>query len=275
MKKHLTNHSFVMARWASKNVKLAVTLIVLIEGLKFGIGYYLGKNAFPLLPKIIIEIAVLSVAVFIYIVQKNDGEAAYQLSKAERLSQLQKRNTYVFLSTFLLSMLVGNYQQNLQNPSFDAKLRASEQYSQQQINADSLFNSVEKKQNLGIQKISKKQSDSVQTTDEEPKTDGLRRLGYFLLFVLGIVLSYYIIVWACSLSCSGYAVYAILLSLGGLGVFGAAFYFLLKIFRKGHIKKWREMSKSERRKEWKRYGLTTLVSSLAIVGYLLIMNLLN
>jgi O-antigen/teichoic acid export membrane protein len=80
---------------------------------------------------------------------------------------------------------------------------------------------------------------------------------------------------ACSLACSGYGVVAILVLLLGQGVLGSGIYFFLKIFRKGFIKKWKQLDIKEKKKERKRYWLTLLISSLAFWLFILLGNLLG
>lgn len=266
-----------MARWASQNAQAAISSIVLLEGLKFGIGFYLGKSAFPAMPKAFIELLVIAVGLFIAIVQKNYGIFIAHEAKNHRYERVLKGNTLVFLSTLFLSILIGNLQQKLHTPTLDTEVKASLSVENtQKINADSLFVSIEKNQ-VGQPSPVQIENDTITTADdsEKPKTDTLRRVLYFLLFAVSLVATFYAIVFACSLSCSGYAVWAVLVILVGLGVFGSGFYFLTKIFRKGYIKQWKEMDKTERKKERKRYIKTALISALALVGFVAIMNLLE
>ena len=89
------------------------------------------------------------------------------------------------------------------------------------------------------------------------------------------MLTYFIAVMACSLACSGYGVVAILVILLGQGVLGSGVYFFLKMFRKGFIKKWKELDAKEKKKERKRYWLTLLISSLAFWLFILLGNMLG
>jgi len=111
------------------------------------------------------------------------------------------------------------------------------------------------------------------TLHTETTKDTGKRVVYFLLFLLSLVLTYFMAVMACSLACSGYGVVAILVLLLGQGVLGSGIYFFLKIFRKGYIKKWKELDIKEKKKERKRYWLTLLISGLALWLFILLQGI--
>jgi hypothetical protein len=101
---------------------------------------------------------------------------------------------------------------------------------------------------------------------------GWVRLIYVLGFLVSLVLTYYSLILACSLSCSGYGFFAVLAFIMAFGVLSTGIYFLIKAFRK-KAKPYRQMEKKERKKEWKNFFLTWLVTSAVIALTILIGNL--
>jgi hypothetical protein len=92
------------------------------------------------------------------------------------------------------------------------------------------------------------------------------RFGYFLLFLLGLALAYSSAYLACSLSCSGYGLGAVLVVLLGTGILAGAFYFLGRALDK-NMRLFKEMKPEERKREGRRYRRTWLgvVVSLALL----------
>lgn len=78
-----------------------------------------------------------------------------------------------------------------------------------------------------------------------------KRIGFVLLFLLGITLSGYAVGLACSLSCAGNGTLAFLVSLLGVGALGGSFFLLSRAFGRV-IKPWKQMNRPERKKVYFR-----------------------
>jgi uncharacterized membrane-anchored protein len=242
-----------LTHWAARNVPFAVTVIVLLELAKFGIGFYLGKNAFPILGSSSLTMLSLMVGSTAFVTQR----------------YFSQRIT----TSLLLSILVGNQWSQIHNPTIKSDVSATLiEDPKKEINADSLFKVIEQEQRTEQAEL----QPQVKTESHQKKSsDGLQRLGYFGLFALAMLLTFIGLYAFCALACSGYGVIAAVAMLINIGVFGGGIYFLLKVFKNGRIKRWREMDKPRRKKEWKRYLLTTLISLGTVIGFVLIANLLG
>jgi hypothetical protein len=242
-------------------------LIVIIELVKFGIGFYLGKNALPVFSTNSLSIIVLLISVSVFVAQNYFKEKLTTATHKTAFGITLKGNLLIFATSFLLSILVGNQWGRFSNPTTNANISAKlVEEKPVKINIDSLL-SVVKKEQFAKQ---------IQTTEpEEKENDGLQRLGYFALFLASLLLTYFAGILACLLACSGYGVIAVMALLLGIGILGGGVYFLLKVFRNGGIKKWREMDKSERKKERKRYFFSILIALGVLVSFLITANLLG
>lgn len=260
-----------LTHWASRNVVLAAVIITFLEFIKFAIGFYLGKNALPTLPSIAINLVAFSLAMAAYIAHNYFTEKIKAASINLAYQNSVKGNFILFSVTFLLSVLAGIQSNRLNNPTKSADLFATE-YSEENhttFDGDSLLNAVKSEKDFSHSSELK----SKEVQDE--KTDSKRKVGYFFLFLLSMGLTVVAFGLACGLGCSGYGVLAAVAFLLDLGIFGSGIYYLLKAFRKGRIKKWREMDKDEQRKEFGRYLKTILITIGAFGVFVLLANLLN
>ncbi|MDP5121085.1 MAG: hypothetical protein NWQ46_05790, partial [Spirosomaceae bacterium] len=131
-----------------------------------------------------------------------------------------------------------------------------------EINVVSLIKAVDEEQKVAAKQLTK-----------EPRTDdGMLRLGYFALFVLAMVATYFGLFLACSLACSSFGFWAAIVFILDLGIFSGGIYFLLKVFRQGQMKPWREMDKTARKKEGKHFRNAVLIVLGAIVLLIALSN---
>lgn len=250
--------------WASKNSKKAIGLIILIELLKAIFGIIIGNELLPVLSIPMIELVVLLIVFFVSYWQINDEYQVLELNKNNRYSFRVFKTATVFLCTFLLSILVGNYFKRV-DYRIDSQWNsyAGVTTKKDSVNvAESLsfFEKViQQKHNFetNTQKLSKTQTN-----------DTGKRVGYVLLFMLSLILTYFGAVLSCSLACSSYGFFAILAFLLTLGILSGGFYFLIKSFRKT-IKTSKEMTHEEKKKERKKFftiwGVVTAIIALLIV----------
>ena len=255
--------------WASKNQKLAIAFIIIIELLKGLMGAIIGNDFLPIFSNVTIELSVLLIVFIISFVQINYRHQAPELSKVACHKLRIKSTAIVFLSSFLLAILLGNhfkdigYSINNQLVSYAGVTIKTDIVRQQETST--VFEKVIK-QNQTIHK--KRQLFSKQTTENSTNDTG-KRVGYVLLFMLSLVLSYFGVALSCSIACSGYGVFAILLLLLTVGIFSGGIYFLIKSFRKV-IKPSKQMTNAEKKKELKRFlsifGVVVAAIALIIIA---------
>lgn len=249
--------------WASRNVPFAIALIVGIELVKFSIGFYLGKNAFPVFSADSLSIIALLTVVTVFVTQNYFKEKIATAKQKATFGLVSKGNLVVFTASFLLSFVSGNQWSRIENPTANADVFAVLKVERKtEINVDSLIKAVEEEQKLSTTHQAK-----------EPRTDdGMLRLGYFALFALAMILTYFGLFLACSLACSGLGFLAAIVFILDLGIFSGGIYFLLKVFRQGQMKPWREMDKTARKKEGKRFRNAMLIVLGVIVALIAISN---
>ena len=252
-----------ISKWASKNIVVRVGLIILFQFLQIFLGIKIGCGWFPSISSDELTIVCILIFSLIFTLQKRFSDLYNNLHKIEKYGPMLRYNVLVFLSTFVLSLAFGAHLNSLENPARNIQLSATEHH-----------NKLDSTTHVLIQKALEKQKVNAAIQTETTKDTG-KRVVYFLLFLLSLILTYFIAVMACSLACSGYGVVAILVLLLGQGVLGSGIYFFLKIFRKGFIKKWKQLDIKEKKKERKRYWLTLLISSLAFWLFILLGNLLG
>lgn len=255
--------------WASRNTRKAITFIIIIEFVKSIIGFDIGHNFLPALSPAFIELAVLGLVFLITFVQANYKYQAQNLSK-EAHRQLRLRSTSIlFLSSLFLSILMGNHFRGLgySIPSvFVANaavsmLADSVQTTNTIVAKDKKYSSKHK-----FRLFAKK------TADDDPYSN--RRIGYVLLFLLSLVLTYVGLYLTCGILCSGYGVLALLVFITSLGVFSGGLYFLIKAFSKP-VKPISTMTGDEKRKERRKFLLIWGILSVATGIFLLITNSSN
>ncbi|WP_435352759.1 hypothetical protein [Emticicia sp. SJ17W-69] len=251
--------------WASKNQKLAIAFIIIIELLKGLMGAVIGNDLLPILSNATIELSVLFIVFFISFIQINYRHHAINLSK-ERFRQLRLKNTtIIFLSSFLLAILLGNHFKgigySIDNQFISYAGVTIKSDSLQQKETTTVFEKILKQNQIKDQLLSNNKA-------EKSSSDTGKRIGYVLLFVLSLVLTYVGVALSCSIACSGYGVLAILALLLSLGIFSGGIYFLIKSFRKT-INSSTEMTHEEKRKERRRFfaiwGIVTALLALLIV----------
>lgn len=252
-----------ISHWASKNIVLSVGLIVFFQFLQIFLGIKIGRGIFQSISSYELTIICILIFSLIFTLQKRFSVLFKNLPKIQRYRPMLRYNVFIFLSSFVLSLAFGAHLNSLENPTKNIQLSATEH-----------LNNVDSTTNVLIQQALEKQKVEASIPSETTKDTG-KRVVYFVLFLLSLVLTYVIAVMACSLACSGYGVVAILVLLLAQGVLGSGIYFLLKIFRKGIIKKWKELDIKEKKKERKRYWLTLLISGLAFWLFMLLGNMLG
>ncbi len=251
-----------ISKWASRNAKLGIVLIILFEVIRLSIGLILGISL-PLIPKIGLELTILSISFILLLVWKyheiyqNVAQNSYKF----RLIGL----SIFFLGSFILSILLGN---SLQKSSFSKVFAASEvKHEVKAISLDSLKSIQQEEFNSNSKKLRKSQFFN-QKINERPSSSKIA--GFIGLFLLSLILTYFLIFAACSLACGGYGVLAILVFLISVGTFSGGFYFLGRAFTKKY-KPYKQMDKVERKREWKKWGIVYAIVT-ALIATLLFLE---
>lgn len=255
--------------WASRNTKKAITLIIIIEFAKSIIGFDIGNNFLPTFSSGFIELAVLGLVFLITFVQSNYKYQAQTLSKEAHHTLRLKSTGILFVSSLFLSILMGNHFKGL-GYSINSPFAAQAAVSMSADSVQTTTTTVAKEKKLSskhqFRLFSKK------TTDDDPYSN--RRIGYVLLFLLSLALTYVGLYLTCGILCSGYGVLALLVFLTSLGIFSGGLYFLIKAFS-SPVKPISTMTGDEKRKERRKFFLIWGILSVATGIFLLITNSSN
>lgn len=234
-------------------------LIVIIEFTKSIIGFNIGHHFLPSFSPSFIELAVLVIVFLITFVQTSYQHQTEVLSKEAHRRLRLRSTTTLFVCSLFLSILLGNHFKGL-GYSINSISGANAAVT---IPADSVQTSPT---NESKDKKHKFRLFAKKTADDNPYSG--RRIGYVLLFLLSLVLSYFGVYLTCSIACSGYGVLAVLTFLITLGIFSGGVYFLIKAFSK-KIRPYATMNKEEKKKERKKFfilwGILSAIAGLFIL----------
>lgn len=245
-----------ISRWASKNTKVAIILLIFLEINKILIGLILGISL-PAFTHLSIEISVFAISILLLFVGK-----FYEMNLIHTQNRFRFRRICIGIfmaSSFGLSILLGNHLQKIPfSRAFAVEI--VEKQEKTTISTDSLRTLIEQE---------KTQTSLNSKPKERPPTEKI--IGFVALFFLGMVVTVYGLYLACGLACAGYAVLSVLTFLVILGSFSGGVYFLGRALTK-RFKPYKQMDKAERRKEWKKWGkivaFFTLLFGLLIAGNL-------
>lgn len=255
----------VISIWASRNTKKAILLIIIFEVLKLGIGFDIGQHFIPTLSPVFIELAVLSLVLLVTYVQNNYKHKAPVLSK-EAHRQFRLRSTsIIFLSSLFLSMLLGNHFKGLgYNINSIVVANAAVTIPADSVQTPPSDDIKDKKQ---VKKHKFRLFSKKTTADDDPHSN--KRIGYVLLFLLSLVLSYLGLYLSCGILCSGYGVLAALLFITTLGVLAGGIYFLIKAFS-NPVRPNSLMTPQEKKKERKKFFIIWALVGVAAAALFII-----
>jgi len=250
--------------WASRNTKKAILLIIIFEILKLGIGFDIGQHFVPTLSPIFIELAVLSLVLLITYVQNNYRHKSPALSKETHRKFRLQSTGIIFLSSLFLSILLGNHFKGL-GYNINSVLVANAAVT---IPADSVQTApnddIKDKKQVKKHKF---RLFSKKTADDDPHSN--KRIGYVLLFLLSLALSYGGLYLSCGILCSGYGVLAVLLFITTLGVLAGGIYFLIKAFS-NPVRPNSLMTPQEKKKERKKFFIIWALVGIAAAALFVI-----
>lgn len=103
--------------------------------------------------------------------------------------------------------------------------------------------------------------------DEKPQPG--TRFGYVMLFLVGVFLSFGASALACRLACTNQGILAVFVVLLGLGIMAGGIYFLGRALTP-NMKRYKDMTKNERKREGRRYFRILLATvGITLVSFLL------
>ncbi len=232
----------IISVWAKTNTTKAISLFVLIEITRLILGFWVGSQLHLSLSTFEVGLASILIAAVYF------GTDTWRRTRVgEKLSYAGSRKMIAVGMTcsLLLAIVAGNsYGERNHRPIDDIRLSMCSQGGSSAIPVVLKYDETTKQQYTNV-------------APEKEFKSGWARTRCFLLFVLGLVLTYFGAALACGLACSEMAVLAVLLIIVVAGIYGGAFYFLLRGLRKNYVP-WREMTKQERKREWLKYVIITI-----------------
>ncbi|MFT5886400.1 MAG: hypothetical protein ACI9IP_002867 [Arcticibacterium sp.] len=239
-------------RWASKNVFFARLLYAFSEVGRLGILLFLGFSVAPNLGINEFLIIAITVLPLVYVLLSRPE------SRKNVRTYFSQSLTLMLCSGLLFFSLGGLFSDK--SPSFDGNYI--------------LANDVRTTLKTGtLQEIIEKQKSPTVYHQKLEKKKGNRKLLHILLFVLSLVLTYGGLILSCTLGCAGYTVFAWLGIITTLGFLGGGIFFLIKALSKRRPIGYRNLSKSQRKKEWKNFFLTWAGVVASALLALLIINI--
>jgi hypothetical protein len=221
-----------LSGWASKNVIFTRSLS---EAGRYGILVFLGYCTTPFLGTNEFLIIAITVLPLVYKVLDR---------------QVNRKNIKAYFSQSLTIMLCSGLLFFSLRGLFSEKSQLS--YGNQ-----ILANDVQATLNAGtLQEIIDTNNSPIVYHQKVEKKEGPRKLLHVLLFVLSLGLTLAGLSISCTIACSGYTVFAWIGIITTLRFLGGGIFFLIKALSKRRPIGYRNLSKSQRKKEWKNFFLT-------------------
>jgi hypothetical protein len=244
-----------LSRWASRHSRTAIVLLILCETGNAANGLLLGMNLLESWPTAYIVILMLGfVAVALFI----------QTQSARLVSQsywvIRRWLFGAFMTNYILFTLLGGFwATSVHQSTFSQTAWGSRQIA---VRSDTITPTP------NLKSTNPAYYEAPAAVQEQPIKDQTgKRIGFVLLFLLGIVLSAYAVALACSLACAGNGTLAFLAALIGGGIYLSSFLLLSRAFDK-IIKPWKLMTRPERKRVYLR-------SLLLVLGFWLVSALLG
>ncbi|AYQ32830.1 hypothetical protein [Runella sp. SP2] len=247
-----------VARWASQHSRLAILLIVLCELTNACIGITAGSALLAGLLPLQLLVLIGSAFVIRTLILKFHKTEFQHLRSSTRFL-FQKR---IFVSLFCLNLWI----YTLGGAVLGSMVQSPQPTS-------SLHSSMTVVTSEQYPDFSKKTSPKEEEKKPKSSNEGLIRLGYILLFVAGVALSYIGALLACNLACAGIGWAAVAVLLLGLGIMAGGFYFLGRAIDK-NMKPFKEMTPDERKREKRRYWRTAL-GTVLVTAFLILLSALS
>ncbi len=235
----MSNLGYQISKWASRNVKFAQLMLFFTTTSSTIMAAFLGSKLPIKFDHNEITILIIIGVSLVYSIER------YGKSFIQNFKSVRQLGAIVSFCTYMMAFLIGN----TFNTSFNNGTTKSALAVEIKTQHPNLLE--ETKGKIATKKAKK--------VNKELKSDTGLKLAYVALFLLSIGLSILSIYLFCSLACAGYGFFAVLTLLLGHGVLSGGFYFLFKAFEKSPVKRFKEMTKSERKKEWAKYVKIVLI----------------
>ncbi|WP_097125972.1 hypothetical protein [Spirosoma fluviale] len=244
-----------LSRWASQHSRAAIALLILCEVSNAANGLLLGMNLLESWSAGYLILLILVLAAGALFIQTQSARIARQSYWVSRRWLFG-----AFMTNYLLFTLLGGFwATNLQQPTFSQTAWGNRRI---EVRSDTLVPSP------NLKATNPAFYEAPISVQEQPIKDQTgKRIGFILLFLLGILLSSYAVALACTLACASNGALAFLAGLLGGGIFLGSFLLLSRAFDKV-IKPWRLMTRRER-------GRVYLRSLLLLLGFWVVSALLG
>ena len=248
--------------WASRHVRLAIFLLISGEIINALDGILLGANLLATWPGGVLLL--LTGAGLMVAVGVRRQPVTYPPGREARTYAAGRwQLARAFGSTFLLAILLGGlWGQSATCPAPSQAARAARQV---RMPADTI---IQPRSATAVQPATAATTAPIRSYDQTGK-----RIGYVLLFVLGLVLLFFSVGLACDLACSGHGFGALLVLGLGFGFVAGGMFFMGRATDRP-LKPMRDLTKPERRRALRRFWLGGLVL-LGITGLLLLLSSLS
>lgn len=242
-----------ISHWANRHVRVAILIIICCEVFNAFSGLLLGMNlleGWPIGDLLVLAVVLGGGAVLVRL----------QFSPTQPYVVARRWLFGAFLGNFLFfGVLGGLWAESVQTPTPNRAVWGSRQ-------AIMRSDSVVKTDNL--RSTNQLQAKFLQKNKKADDQSG-KRIGYVLLFLLSLVVTYLTSFLACSLACSGYGVLAVLVFVLGLGALAGGIFLLTRAFDK-EIVPLREMDQPKRRRTLRRFWISWLALIGGIIAWALV-----
>lgn len=242
--------------WAANHPKIAITLIVMIEIFNFLIGIIVGSEWWGTLPTGVLFVVIGGVIMLRFLWNQYSLLETSTQIKAHRYRWEKQSLGVMFCLNLIAYCIAGGLLERMSaSPTPTATLHAS-QYT----------HSVTSESNS----LPKAKRPLLHFKQKESSSTG-RRIGSFVLFVVGVALAYVGALLACNLACSSYGFGAVIVGLLSIGILAGGFYFLGRGLSKTLIP-FKDMTPEQRKRERRRYLRTLGGTALGIALWLLLVS---
>jgi hypothetical protein len=242
-----------LSHWARRHARIAIPLIVAFEIINAFNGILLGVNllqGWAAISLLLLGLGLLIGGLWIRSQSANNPGQAYAVGRRWLFG--------AFLGNVLLfGVLGGLWAEQAQVPTPD---RAAWGLRRAIIRSDTTVTATHGQSAWERSRTGQKAKPQEQTG---------KRIGFVLLFVLGLALTYVTVGLACGLACAGYGFFAVITLILSLGFSAGGIFFLNRSFQQV-IKPMREMDRSERRRTLRPFWIAW-AALISIVGIVLLL----
>ena len=232
-----------LSYWASRHVRIAISLIILGEVVNGFSGVLLGATALNQVSSVGLYGCMLVVIGLIFSIRPYLS----QLGQSALYSQIRRWTFLAFSSNFLLFCLLGGvWNQRIQSIHSSANVLGSRRITV-------VSDSVSRADSV---RLANRSATSV-GNPSAAKESGPRGL-YIVLGIAGLAVAYVLAGLSCSILCAGYGFLALLTFYLGLGGLAGSVYFFGRAFQRSP-KRRQDMTPDERKRDGRRFWLSWLI----------------